>query len=334
MASFSGWVDSLPQQQPPSTEAASTETAPAEAAATPLSEDPPVAVGASHEISWRGTAFTQWAETLGDPAEGGDVPAWLPSTADVPPERDAPTAIGAAEDPVDAQHTLHPSIEGTAGSSEGAPLGTGEGDWHEQMDPATGGYYYYNAASGSTQWEPPAAPYKHLWKEALDTNSGSTYYMNTTTGETTWEPPPVAFEPHTPMPPAPEEGGTPGEPNGVVDAVNFGEPGAGSGEDADVAVTEGDSLEAITQGHPHQAQGDHGGLMEGLQAALTTCDEVCKSKSIKRVVEMLQGMGMGGGSKSRAAVIRADSRAIPAGLSLSEYLHSVLKGNSCHLYWG
>lgn len=72
----------------------------------------------------------------------------------------------------------------------GAPL-----EWEQQFDASTGQYFYAHAASATTQWEPPGAPYRHVWQQQMDASSGMAYYVNGASGTTSWEAPAVGFEP-------------------------------------------------------------------------------------------------------------------------------------------
>lgn len=41
----------------------------------------------------------------------------------------------------------------------------------------TGTVYYFNAATGMSQWEPP------LWLDEIDPTTGAVYYVNSYTGD-------------------------------------------------------------------------------------------------------------------------------------------------------
>ncbi|CAM9130757.1 unnamed protein product [Scytosiphon promiscuus] len=77
-----------------------------------------------------------------------------------------------------------------AGSIDGDGVGGGgfgeesEGEecWHELKD-EDGSVYYFNTASGSSQWEPP------LWLDEVDPATGAIYFVNSYTGEPQWERP-------------------------------------------------------------------------------------------------------------------------------------------------
>lgn len=77
-------------------------------------------------------------------------------------------------------------------------------DWSEATDPGSGRVYYYNAKTGETSWEKPAAlaagtgsasapapaaAADSEWQEVADPGSGRTYYYNKATGVTQWDPP-------------------------------------------------------------------------------------------------------------------------------------------------
>jgi pre-mRNA-processing factor 40 len=65
--------------------------------------------------------------------------------------------------------------------------------WSENVDPASGNRFYYNATTGETSWERPkpavAGGLPAGWAEHLDAASGRTFYYNAGTGETSWEKP-------------------------------------------------------------------------------------------------------------------------------------------------
>ena len=86
-----------------------------------------------------------------------------------------------------------------------------EGEWTELADPDTGAKYWYNALTGETTWDEPAAVKRAAeaaagaaagaagndgdattagpWIEVVDDDSGDVYYVNTETQESSWEKP-------------------------------------------------------------------------------------------------------------------------------------------------
>jgi hypothetical protein len=54
--------------------------------------------------------------------------------------------------------------------------------WYELHDDE-GAVYYFNSASGESQWEPPQ------WVDEIDPVSGAVYYVNSLTGDAQWEMP-------------------------------------------------------------------------------------------------------------------------------------------------
>jgi len=64
--------------------------------------------------------------------------------------------------------------------------------WTSGIDQGSGQTYYYNEATGASQWEPPQASTQPLpagWTSGMDEASGATYYFNENTGEAQWDPP-------------------------------------------------------------------------------------------------------------------------------------------------
>eukprot|EP00903_Cladosiphon_okamuranus_P014500 g13450.t1 len=77
-------------------------------------------------------------------------------------------------------------IEGGDQAGDGGGVFGEDGDegecWHELKD-EDGSVYYFNAASGMSQWEPP------LWLDEIDPTTGAVYYVNSHTGDPQWERP-------------------------------------------------------------------------------------------------------------------------------------------------
>lgn len=70
--------------------------------------------------------------------------------------------------------------------------------WTEAKDPASGALYYYNASTGTSQWERPAeascstvstlpSHFTGDWVEAVDETTGHKYYYNMKTHVSQWE---------------------------------------------------------------------------------------------------------------------------------------------------
>jgi len=132
--------------------------------------------------------------------------------------------------------------------------------WTENLDPASGRQFYYNAGTGETSWERPQPPagaasgaLPEGWAEHLDAGSGRTFYYNAATGETAWEKPQSAA-----ASPAASNGPA-ALPEGWAEHFD-----AGSGKNfyynAATGVTAWERPEATT---PAAASADAGGLPEG-----------------------------------------------------------------------
>eukprot|EP00897_Mesotaenium_endlicherianum_P001888 jgi/Mesen1/1727/ME000138S00586 len=81
---------------------------------------------------------------------------------------------------------------------------------HVGVDPSSGHTYYFNEATGGSQWDRPAPPPSRTallpppppppvlpplppdWEEAVDAASGQMYYYNTKTSTSSWERPKAA----------------------------------------------------------------------------------------------------------------------------------------------
>eukprot|EP00466_Bigelowiella_natans_P016396 jgi/Bigna1/87301/estExt_fgenesh1_pg.C_190002 len=65
--------------------------------------------------------------------------------------------------------------------------------WKAVLDKKTNRYYYYNKATGTTQWSEPdalkAQRKKSPWRSRVDPKTQRTYYYNKTTKEVSWEKP-------------------------------------------------------------------------------------------------------------------------------------------------